>query len=117
MESFTVQDGDRAIVFDGVCLSRASSEGRGKDRWIELALYRTAGGTYVTHGIGRSVVDGERDRSWVQRNEDAAGVVDALYMVGDEGQQYLTHVAKRLLGSASEVDVAIDRAYRYERIA
>ena len=117
METYTVQDDDRTIEFEGECLGRASSAEAHKPRWIELAMYRTRGGTYITHGIGRSSVRGERDRPWVQRNDDAAGAVASLYMVGDEGQQYLTRVAHRLLAAASLEDSDIDRAYHFERIA
>lgn len=117
MEQFTVQDGRRQVQFEGRRLASASSEASGKRRWVEFTLYRTAGGMYVLHGIGRSVVSGEVDRHWVRQAEEPAGVMESLYMMGDEGQKYLPRTAQDLLEDAATVDPAVHKAYFVERIA
>lgn len=58
----------------------------------------------------------ERPRHWAQVCETADAVVEALQKYDDNGSRYLTYVAKRLLEAASEVDNAIDAAYRIEII-
>lgn len=57
----------------------------------------------------------ETYRHWTMVSDDADALVDALYMPDrDNGTRYLTRVAERLLEDASEVDPAIDQAYRVE---
>jgi len=63
-------DGAPDLVFSGELVARVTSSPQPKafnfsrhaGRWIELALYRTEGGTYVCHETRRSVRAGERDR-------------------------------------------------------
>lgn len=58
------------LVFSGELIARVTSSpesradnfSRHAGRWIELALYRTEGGTFVCHEIRRSVRTGERER-------------------------------------------------------
>jgi len=58
------------LVFSGELLARVTSSpepradnfSRHLGRWIELALYRTAGGSYVCHEIRCSRRSGEQDR-------------------------------------------------------
>jgi hypothetical protein len=58
------------LVFSGELIARVTSSpesradnfSRHAGRWIELALYRTEGGTFVCHETRRSVRTGERAR-------------------------------------------------------
>lgn len=61
MTKFVVQDGFRRITFDGDLLAKASSERPQPRRWTDLALYRTAGGTYILEKVGSSRVTHVRD--------------------------------------------------------
>lgn len=114
---FTVQDGKRTIQFTGHLLATASSAMPGKTRWVEFMAFRTQGGMYILYGIGRSKRENEVDRHWVRQAEEPSGLIEALYMMGDEGQRYLPRTAQSLLEDASELDPALARAYRCERIA
>jgi len=58
----------------------------------------------------------EMPRYWAQRSDTAEAVVDSLYKFDEAGARYLTTVAERLLEEASEVDPAIEAAYRVETI-
>lgn len=63
-------DGASDLVFSGELLARVTSSPERKaanfsrhlGRWIELALYRTEGGTYVCHEVRRSSRNGEPER-------------------------------------------------------
>lgn len=50
-----VRDGSRQLKFDGEKLSESSSRMRGRTRWVEFQLYRTAGDQYVLARIGVSL--------------------------------------------------------------
>lgn len=72
METFTLEiDNDPSIRFTGeLVASAASSDNQAMGssysgqtgRWTELALYKTKGGKYICHQIGRTRWQGERDR-------------------------------------------------------
>lgn len=62
------------------------------------------------------VVFPEKDRTWAQVSDDADAVLEALYKYDDGGARYLTHVAKRLLEEASDIDSGIESVYRVEMI-
>lgn len=53
---YSIKDGLRTIQFEGSLLGESSSHHAGSYRWIEFALYRTVGGTYVLSRVGRSLV-------------------------------------------------------------
>lgn len=51
-----VRDGLRLLTFDGHLLASISSrESPDKDRWTQMAVYKTQGGSYVLEKVGRSV--------------------------------------------------------------
>jgi len=58
----------------------------------------------------------EKNRTWAQVSEDPEAVLEALYKYDQGGARYLTHVAQRLLESASKNDDKIDLIYRVETI-
>ncbi len=54
--SAQVRDGSRLITFDGQLLASISSrESPDKDRWTQMAVYKTQGGSYILEKVGRSV--------------------------------------------------------------
>lgn len=60
--SWELKDDDGRITkFDGVQLATATSDNGQALRWTEVALYRTIGGAYVIHKIGRTVAYHVRD--------------------------------------------------------
>lgn len=70
MQRFEVMNGGRTVVFDGDKLASSTSRSDDSLRWVEFALYRTAGGQYVFERIGQSVVfHGIGECSVVKRNK------------------------------------------------
>lgn len=50
-----VRDGKRLLTFDGELLASISSrDSYDKDRWTDMAVYRTTGGSYILEKVGRS---------------------------------------------------------------
>lgn len=54
--SAQVRDGNRLLTFDGQLLASISSrESPDKDRWTQMSVYKTQGGSYVLEKVGRSI--------------------------------------------------------------
>jgi hypothetical protein len=93
-------DGAPDLVFSGELVARvtssperkASNFSRHMGRWIELALYRTEGGTYVCHETRRSSRTGEQDRRQRAEAVETAGAVVSFFKQ--------TVLAKRLYAEA-----------------
>jgi len=117
MITYTVPDRDREIQFDGELLGEVSSRTSVKERWIELALYRTDAGSYVLAGIGRSTVAGEHDRKWAEISDEPDGIIEFLYLTNDHSQRFLPNTARKLLNQASLVDERIRLAYTTQHVA
>lgn len=106
--------GDEAIVFTATKLAEATSFEEGKPRWTELALYLTDDGTYLISGAGRTQVEGETDRRWLNVQTRPRDVIRSLQRVDREtGRRFLTIVAEELLDQASDFDP--DLAREFER--
>jgi hypothetical protein len=50
-----VRDGNRLLTFDGELLASVSSREPDKDRWTEMSVFKTQGGSYILEKVGRSV--------------------------------------------------------------
>ena len=50
-----VRDGNRLLTFDGELLASITSREQSKDRWTEMRVYKTHGGSYILEKVGRSV--------------------------------------------------------------
>jgi hypothetical protein len=78
------RDNDRNVVFTGELIGSASSSPNnahsnysgGSGRWSELNLYKTAGGKFVCHSIGRTQWQGEYDRFTLKVCETEAEVIE-----------------------------------------
>jgi hypothetical protein len=109
-----INDGARDVVFDGEELAEASSRsasGSRQNRWTELRLFRSEGGTLILKIVGRTLWQGESDRHEVvlcgtsgEGGEEA--VVTAL-MAGNGGR--LSDLAKDLL-EASGIEATMEVA-------
>lgn len=88
-------DGEPDIRFTGQCIAKESSS-RERDRWTELALYKTVGGNFVCHQIGHSLWEGERTRYSGKVCSNTAQVIEFF------GQGWL---AKELYDSANITNV------------
>lgn len=64
---YEVKDGARTLRFDGQKLAHSSSYRLGSARWIEFSLFKTAGGTYILHRVGVSLVFHSSTCSLVRR--------------------------------------------------
>lgn len=117
MPAFRIErDGNLDLAFNGEKLADISSrepgeapplEGQplpGFHRWTEIRIYRTSTGKYVTEMIGRSIVDGERDRIDVRVHHQPGDVPDGLRR---QPKNYLTKLALEALDEAAENDPAL----------
>ena len=50
-----VRDGNRLLTFDGKLLASITSRETGKDRWTEMRVFKTTGGSYILEKVGRSI--------------------------------------------------------------
>jgi len=134
-QKFTVKDHDRAFVFNGVCLGRATSETETKKRWTEMAIYRTEAGTYIISGIGQTRVkkgdtfwdenqkfmvtadEDETPRAWAHVCESAEGAIQRLYLYDGDDVRYMTRVAHTALLEAIELDDILKSAFLIEEVA
>jgi hypothetical protein len=66
--------------------------------------------------IGPNGVYPELPRYWAQVCENAEGVVDSLMKRDELGNWYLTHVARRLLEAAGQLDENIEKTYLYTTV-
>jgi hypothetical protein len=63
MQEYVVpRDGEPDLKFHGTFLGSAAPDCRDQERWREYRVYMTKGGKYVFSRIGRSILDGERDK-------------------------------------------------------
>jgi hypothetical protein len=62
MDHVIERDNQPNLKFHGALLASAAPDYRGQERWREYRVYKTGGGKYVFTRIGRSVIDGERDK-------------------------------------------------------
>lgn len=112
MQTFTVKrDGDVSLVFDGLLLGSASSRRPDADRWFEVKIFKTTGGTYVVAGAGRSALPGERDRCWAVTCAEPLEVVRALTRRDEDGVEFITRTASDALEQSSRVDEAVRDAF------
>jgi hypothetical protein len=56
VKKWTVQDQDRIYEFDGSLIGFGSTETVVTDRWTEIEIYRTVGGSYIVHTVGVSLL-------------------------------------------------------------
>lgn len=112
----SVFDEDREIRFEGELLGSSSSHREGKQRWIEIALYKTRSGKYVIAGVGKSSVPGETERNWAHVSETPKGAIETLHLYDGEGVRYLTRTAKVALVAACALDEPLLDAYMVETI-
>lgn len=57
MQEYDLKNGEHRVQFAGELLSKRSSQQGITDlRWTEIEIYKTQGGKYIIHKIGRSVV-------------------------------------------------------------
>lgn len=102
--------------FTGELIGKATSHRPGKDRWSEIEIYKTVGGDYVVHGVGRSTLPGESDRSWVQVCETAAGVIERLHMTDRDQSRYIPDNSIRALAEARRIDADLDAAFMLQTV-
>jgi hypothetical protein len=115
MTSVIAEDG-REIRFHGDRLGYASSHWAGKNRWIEMSIYKTRGGKYVIAGVGCTNVPGEVQRNWAHVCEDPEGAIESLYLYDEDGVRYMTRTAREALTQACAQDPALRDAYMVETI-
>lgn len=83
LEHDVPRDNERNLKFQGVLLGSAAPARDIEGRWMELRIYKTAGGKYVFSRIGRSINPDERDKAEAEIFDPNA----PWRKVGDSGWQ------------------------------
>lgn len=97
MEQYTVKiDNAPYINFTGELIAETSSRCDQSERWTELRLYKTRGGKFICHSIGRTTIQSEHDRF------NGAVCGNVLEVCAFFGHRWL---AKRLYRAAGICDV------------
>lgn len=80
------------VVEEAALLGEVSSRAPGRTRWTELRVWRSGAGALIAEQVGKSEIEGERDRcrAWVCK--DQAEVVERL------GRGWLSHELFQKLG-------------------
>ena len=116
IQQWVVQADSREMRFTGEQLAHVSSKTPKKQRWIELALYRTVGGNYVYERKGMSLVKGEHTIHFAQVCETPTAVIETLYSRDDDGAWFFSHPSRALMDEASQHDDALRAAWRVEHV-
>jgi hypothetical protein len=104
MDYRLLRDGDIDLEFDGELLVELSSHVDGMNRWTETRIYKTNSGQWVTEVVGKTTVIGEVDRRQVAVHRKAENVRLGLMRKVDGGERVLTHMGRRALFAAAQVD-------------
>lgn len=107
MQTFQVRrHGKPDAIFTGELLAETTSKNdeENKKQWTEVRIYRIETGKYITEIVGRSLIQGHRDRITFNVVENAADVKDALRI---NGREYITDLALEALEDAAEKDPAL----------
>lgn len=116
-QEYELLDSDTLVSFTGVLLATASSKAAGKTRWSEISIYRTDSGKYIVHGVGKSTVRGEVDRSWCNVITSGAGVIERLTRKED-GVQFMPRIPNRAVAEAAAIlDQEIHAAFYNHHVA
>jgi hypothetical protein len=110
--TYSVQDGDRTVTFDGQLLAAESSYAhrrqRARLRWSELRLFAVVDGSFALAGVGRSQEPGEHDRFWLLRTTDPRDLVNKLTMHElTKTTSYIPSMSRRLLETAARHDARL----------
>lgn len=116
MQDFELKDGDRVVRFTGALIGSASSARDGKTRWSEISIYVTVGHKYVVQGVGRTTLENEVDKYWVQVCEKPQCVVEKLHMYDDSQSRYLPYTNRRALDEARSRDRELAEAFAVETV-
>jgi hypothetical protein len=116
LEDYELPDGERHIRFKGVKLGHSSSQSNGKERWSEISIFRTEGGSYVVAGVGRTTLPNETDRHWAQVCERPQGVIERLYMLDHDSSRYLPRTSLQALNQARDRDPALNDAFLVQTV-
>jgi hypothetical protein len=118
MPTYELPDADGSVTtFDGELLGSGSSARPGHDRWSEVHIYKTLGGTYLVHKIGRSARPGEVDRFTLHTCTEPQGVVESCKTSDSEGVLFFTRVARDALDAARKEDDELSDAFYRRRLA
>jgi hypothetical protein len=106
MTTYLIQrTGDVPLKVEGRLLAEVSTERPNATRWLEVRVYATDSGRWVTETVGRSLVLGEVDRCHVVVCSTPDEVRDGLRRTTPgETERYLTRQARLALIEAAEQD-------------
>lgn len=80
MDTYFYQDGTTTVQFDGEHIAHLSSDSPSKQRYTEFDLFISADDEWVLQGVGRTKVNGEKDRYWTVVSSDPNDILEALWV-------------------------------------
>lgn len=116
---FTLQDADGSDTsFTGWELGVGSSKlHAGQRRWSEVHIYKSVGGSYLVHKIGKSAVPGEVDRPTLHVASAAEGAVESCKSTDKDQAVFFTRVARDALDQAVKLDDELADAFYHRKLA
>ena len=70
------------IEFKGALLGSSTTGDSDKTRWTDVHVYRTDGGRFIGHVIGRSIVPNETDLHTVHHSADPDEIIQKMHHKG-----------------------------------
>jgi hypothetical protein len=102
------RNGTIDLEFDGELLADVSSRLEDARRWLEVRIYKTASGKYVTELVGETTVPGEGTRRTVRVIDKPEDLHEGLTRdPGDGRQPFITKTALDALDDAARKDPSI----------
>jgi hypothetical protein len=116
---FNLEDADGSKTeFKGWRLGSGTSNHSGTQRrWSELHVYKTVGGNYLVHKIGRSVAPGEVNRYTLHISEGPDGAVESCKTSDKDSALFFTRVARDALEQAIAEDPELSDAFYQRKLA
>lgn len=103
MKHRVTRNGNVDLIFEGEIIANLTSrEHHSQRQWMEIRIYRTDAGHWVTEVVGRSIIEGQRDRINVAVHDTIDTIPVGLQR--KVATPYLTNLAVAALSEAAEND-------------
>lgn len=95
-DTYFYMDGNTTVQFDGEHVAHVSSDSPSKQRYTEFDLFYSVNDEWVLQGVGRTKIDGEKDRYWAVVSADPNEVLEALWVKSRATRKLLSEALKYL---------------------
>lgn len=94
IDTYFYQHENTVTQFNGELIASVSSSLPSKDRWTEFCLFISEDDEWILQGVGRTKVEGEKDRYWSIVSDDPADILQSI--MGNESSR----LAKKLIAAS-----------------